>query len=151
MGNKHKITIGLFALAVAVCWAGAVSGSAQDAYLTTPPPELNLPAGSWISIRVNQPLSSDRNQPGDYFIGSLAQPLVAYGLVIAAIVAWAHTINPTTIATWVLAALVVIGIGQLLLNLVRAVVEVNRDGDEPDTTPWELANHAKQDDQKPRA
>lgn len=83
MGNKHKITIGLFALAVAVLWNGAVSANAQQEGWSSPPPQLNLPAGSWISIQVNQPLSSDHNQSGDYFIGSLAQPLVANGFVIA--------------------------------------------------------------------
>ncbi|MCZ6751123.1 MAG: hypothetical protein O7E51_04750 [Acidobacteria bacterium] len=83
MGNKHKITIGLFALAVAVLWNGAVSANAQQGGWSSPPPQLNLPAGSWISIRVNQPISSDHNLPGDYFIGSLAHPLVANGFVIA--------------------------------------------------------------------
>ncbi len=86
MENLRRTTIRVFALASAVCWGGAVSGSAQQAYetyLTTSPPQLNLPAGSWISVRVNQAISSDQNQPGDYFIGSLAQPLVADGFVIA--------------------------------------------------------------------
>ena len=83
MRNIHKTTIGLFALAVGVFWYGAVSANAQQGGWSSPPPQLNLPAGSWVSIRVNQPLSSDHNQPGDYFIGSLAQPLVANGFVIA--------------------------------------------------------------------
>lgn len=48
-----------------------------------PPPELVLPGGSWISIRVNEPLSSDRSQAGDAFTATLAQPLVANGRVIA--------------------------------------------------------------------
>jgi hypothetical protein len=51
-----------------------------------PPPlpsTLTLPAGTWITIRVNQPLSSDHNQPGDAFSGTLSQPLVADGLIIA--------------------------------------------------------------------
>lgn len=54
--------------------------------LDVPPPapsELTLPAGSWITIRVNQPLSSDHNQPGDAFTASLVQPLVANGRVVA--------------------------------------------------------------------
>src|SRR4051812_4280373 len=42
-----------------------------------------VPAGIWITIRVNEPLSSDRNQPGDTFTATLAQPLVANGRVIA--------------------------------------------------------------------
>ena len=44
---------------------------------------LTLPAGTWITVRVDQPLSSDRNQPGDSFTATLAQPLVANGRVIA--------------------------------------------------------------------
>ena len=48
-----------------------------------PPPTLVLPAGTWITIRVDQPLSSDRNRPGDAFTGTLVQPLVASGRVIA--------------------------------------------------------------------
>jgi len=47
------------------------------------PPVLTLPAGTWIKIRVDQPLSSDRNQPGDPFTATLAQPLVVDGFVVA--------------------------------------------------------------------
>lgn len=47
------------------------------------PPQLVLPAGFWITVRVNQPLSSDHNQPGDPFTATLAQPVVANGYVIA--------------------------------------------------------------------
>src|SRR5207245_855044 len=43
---------------------------------------LSVPAGAWITVRVNEPLSSDRNQPGDTFTATLAQPLVANGRVI---------------------------------------------------------------------
>ena len=83
MGHLQKTMISLSALAVAVCWMGGVAGNAQETYLTTPPPQLNLPPGSWISVWVNQPLSSDQNRPGDLFIASLAQPLVVNGFVIA--------------------------------------------------------------------
>jgi len=51
-----------------------------------PPPlpaEVRLPAGAWITIRVNQPLSSDHNHAGDAFTATLVQPLVADGMVIA--------------------------------------------------------------------
>jgi hypothetical protein len=34
-------------------------------------------------VRVNQPLSSDNNQPGDSFTATLAQPLIAEGRVVA--------------------------------------------------------------------
>jgi hypothetical protein len=45
--------------------------------------QLILPAGAWIKIRVDQPLSSDKSQPGDRFSGTIVQPVVADGLVIA--------------------------------------------------------------------
>ena len=35
-----------------------------------------MPAGTWITVRVNQPISSDHNQQGDPFTATLAQPLV---------------------------------------------------------------------------
>lgn len=47
------------------------------------PSLLILPAGSWIKIRVDQPLSSHRNQPGDQFMATLAEPLVVDGFVVA--------------------------------------------------------------------
>ena len=47
------------------------------------PGHVMIPAGTWISIRVNQPLSSDHNQPGDGFSGTLAQSVIVGGLVIA--------------------------------------------------------------------
>jgi hypothetical protein len=47
------------------------------------PSQLTLPAGTWLSVRTDQVLSSDRNLPGDVFTVTLAQPLVANGIVIA--------------------------------------------------------------------
>src|SRR5436309_424512 len=47
------------------------------------PPTLTLPAGTWITVRADQPLSSDHNQPGDTFTATLSQPLIANGRVIA--------------------------------------------------------------------
>jgi hypothetical protein len=47
------------------------------------PAKVTLPAGTWVTIRVDQPLSSDHNQPGDFFAATLAQPLVADGIVVA--------------------------------------------------------------------
>ena len=46
-------------------------------------PQIILPAGAWIKIRVDQPLSSDRSRAGDGFTGTLTQPIVADGYVIA--------------------------------------------------------------------
>ncbi len=47
------------------------------------PSSLVVPAGTWVTVRMNQGLSSDRNQPGDAFTATLAEPLVAQGLVVA--------------------------------------------------------------------
>jgi hypothetical protein len=47
------------------------------------PATLTLPAGTWITVRVDQEISSDRNQVGDFFPATLAQPLVADGVVVA--------------------------------------------------------------------
>ncbi len=60
-------------------------------YQQGPPPQayqppsgpLTVPASTWVTIRVNQPLSSDRNQPGDAFTGTLVEPIVANGYVLA--------------------------------------------------------------------
>jgi hypothetical protein len=47
------------------------------------PSQLTVPAGTWVTLRVDQPISSNHNQAGDSFTGTLAQPLVAQGIVIA--------------------------------------------------------------------
>jgi hypothetical protein len=47
------------------------------------PPQLLIPAGSFITVRVNQFLSSDQNKQGDPFSASLIQPLVVNGVVVA--------------------------------------------------------------------
>ncbi|MCX6595219.1 MAG: hypothetical protein NTV70_02485 [Acidobacteria bacterium] len=47
------------------------------------PTQVMVPAGTWISIRTNQFLSSDQSRPGEAFTGTLAQPLVANGIVLA--------------------------------------------------------------------
>jgi hypothetical protein len=54
-----------------------------------PPPRdgmasrLTIPAGKFLTVRVNQSLSSDHNQPGDFFTATLAEPLVVDGIVVA--------------------------------------------------------------------
>jgi len=48
-----------------------------------PAPTITLPAGTFLTIRVNQPLSSNQNLAGDPFTATLTQPLVADGYVIA--------------------------------------------------------------------
>jgi hypothetical protein len=51
--------------------------------MAQPMTQLAVPAGTWITVRVDQPISSDHNQPGDVFTATLAQPVVANGRVIA--------------------------------------------------------------------
>ncbi|MGA2213743.1 MAG: hypothetical protein ABSH31_10755 [Bryobacteraceae bacterium] len=51
-----------------------------------PPPvpaSITLPSGTWVTVRVNEPLSSDKNQTGDAFTGTLLEPIIANGLLIA--------------------------------------------------------------------
>jgi hypothetical protein len=51
-----------------------------------PPPipaSITLPVGTWVTVRVNEPLSSDKNQTGDAFTGTLLEPIIANGLLIA--------------------------------------------------------------------
>jgi len=55
--------------------------SARPAYGL--PPELTLQPGTFVTILTNQPLSSDHNQPGDTFSGTLNQPVVVDGVVVA--------------------------------------------------------------------
>jgi len=47
------------------------------------PPRLTLQAGTFLTVRVDQELSSDRNQVGDGFSATLTRPLVADGVVVA--------------------------------------------------------------------
>jgi len=47
------------------------------------PPQLTLKGGTFVTIRVNQFLSSDRNQAGDAFSATLAKPLMVDGVVVA--------------------------------------------------------------------
>jgi len=47
------------------------------------PPTVKLPAGVFVTVRIDQMLSSDKNQPGDGFSATLARPLVADGVIVA--------------------------------------------------------------------
>ena len=49
----------------------------------TVPDHITIPAGTFVTVRLDQYLSSDKNQAGDGFSASLARPLVADGLVVA--------------------------------------------------------------------
>jgi hypothetical protein len=47
------------------------------------PPRLKLQAGTFVTVRVDAMLSSDKNQAGDAFSATLTRPLVADGVVVA--------------------------------------------------------------------
>ena len=56
----------------------------QPAYQSQPVPQsLTIPRGTFLTVRVNQLLSSDKNQAGDAFSATLAQPVVVNGVVVA--------------------------------------------------------------------
>ncbi len=44
-----------------------------------PPQKITIPAGTQLSVRLNDPLDSERNQVGDTFHGSLSAPIVIDG------------------------------------------------------------------------
>jgi hypothetical protein len=47
------------------------------------PAHLTIKPGTYVMVRINQGLSSDRNQPGDTFFGTLAEPIIVDGIVVA--------------------------------------------------------------------
>jgi len=47
------------------------------------PPQLSIKQGTYVTVRVNQPLSSDRNHPGDAFTATLVRPIVVDGVIVA--------------------------------------------------------------------
>jgi hypothetical protein len=47
------------------------------------PSVVSLKPGTYVTVRVNQALTTDHNQPGDSFSASLVQPIVADGIVVA--------------------------------------------------------------------
>jgi hypothetical protein len=47
------------------------------------PAQLTIPSGTFITARVNQMLSSDKNQSGDAFTATLVRPIVVNGIVVA--------------------------------------------------------------------
>ena len=57
----------------------------QNNYQPPPnvPAQLTLKPGTFVTVRVNQWLSSDRNQAGDTFSATLEQPIVVDGFVVA--------------------------------------------------------------------
>jgi hypothetical protein len=65
---------------------GAQQQQGQQQNYPAPPPvpaSLTIPQGTYVTVRVNQFLSSDRNQPGDAFSATLVDPVVVNGIVVA--------------------------------------------------------------------
>ena len=56
-------------------------GVAQNAPVASPP--LTMRPGTILTVRLNQPLSSDHNQVGDVFSATLDQPVTVLGIVVA--------------------------------------------------------------------
>jgi hypothetical protein len=73
--------------------------------------------------------------------------LIVYGLVLSAIVILggggtgldASVPLARRIAYWFYVIMLVVGVAQLVMNLVLAVRDVNRQGHAADTTEWEVA------------
>jgi hypothetical protein len=53
----------------------------QDVPLVSPP--LTMRPGTTLTVRINEPLSSDHNQVGDLFSATLTQPVIVLGIVVA--------------------------------------------------------------------
>ncbi|MGC8794240.1 MAG: hypothetical protein ACP5U2_12705 [Bryobacteraceae bacterium] len=57
---------------------------AQPAPPPAPAPrKVTIPAGTLLTVRLNETISSEKNQPGDTFSATLDQPLIVEGLVLA--------------------------------------------------------------------
>lgn len=55
----------------------------RSQYRYTLPSELNLRPGTYLTVRLDQMLSSDRNHAGDGFSATLVKPLVIDGVIVA--------------------------------------------------------------------
>ncbi len=57
----------------------------QGSYQAPPPlpAELHVPAGTFVTVRLNQLLTSDHSQVGDGFSATLIRPLIVDGVVVA--------------------------------------------------------------------
>ncbi|HEV2201793.1 MAG TPA: hypothetical protein VGR73_18390 [Bryobacteraceae bacterium] len=63
----------------------AYNGPSYNDPLPAPPlpATLTIAPGTFFTVRVNQPLSSNRNQVGDPFTASLVKPIVVNGIIVA--------------------------------------------------------------------
>jgi hypothetical protein len=59
------------------------SGAPNDPPAYNVPLQLTIKSGTFVTVRINQVLSSDHNQEGDAFTASLERPIVVDGFVVA--------------------------------------------------------------------
>lgn len=59
------------------------SGTQQEPPAAPSPRQVTIPAGTLLTVRLNETLSTEKNQPGDRFTATLDQPLIVDGLVLA--------------------------------------------------------------------
>lgn len=64
-------------------YPGAQQAQANQAPPPPIPAHLTLKPGTFVTVRINQWLSSDKNKTGDAFSASLAQPVIVDGVVVA--------------------------------------------------------------------
>jgi hypothetical protein len=63
--------------------ANSAPSDPQDRPLPAIPPTLTIKPGTYVTVRINQALSSDRNQAGDAFSATLVKPVIVDGVVVA--------------------------------------------------------------------
>lgn len=65
-------------------YQGGYSSTMPPARMAPPAPSsLTLPAGTWLTVRTTNPISTDHNQVGDAFSAVLTEPIVVNGFVVA--------------------------------------------------------------------
>jgi hypothetical protein len=88
--RRRRLWIGLASLALGATLLGQgfaeTPDETQPAAIPAASPArgtLTLQPGTWITVRMDQELSSDHSYPGDAFTATLAQALIADGIVVA--------------------------------------------------------------------
>lgn len=75
--------------------------------------------------------------------------LVLLGISLSVFVTIAlPSVNVVDVATAFVVLLLAVGVVQLVVSLLKAIVEVNRHGGEPDTTEWEITADASDHDER---
>ena len=83
MRRFHFAWLGILTVLMLLTGATPARSQIGSQYDPWPAAQLTLPAGTWISVRVNEPLSSNHSYAGDTFTATLTQPLIVDGFVIA--------------------------------------------------------------------